>query len=517
MPDVEPSLQKSPIFRVRGQTNMLYPNVDLNPENTETLSNINLTERGTAKVRDGYAKYNTTQITESSVAKDVTGIAQLPFKAGTELVLFAGTVFNEETGGTRTARTGSLSLTDNAELRWRIVFFQDSMIATNGTDETVRWTGSGNATDLTSSANIPFTVVKDIVPHRNLLVFLRPTVSGTDHTTRVMWCDLNLRQYTADITNVPTDSFAEVYDQGAPIVGGVDFNDTLYIFKEDGFYPCRISYDTGFFELDILGAIRGFEPIAVNSLVTRVGSPSFLWVVARDGAYVVNPADNSFTLITRELQNDWLNLAQDRLQYAVSWIRQKDHQVRTLLSSAPNSTGHDRVLVWDWETGDAWFDTPKDQINYAASAIISNKEYDFLGSSDGFIHQGNDEDQAQDNDVSFDWDIQHVPTDLGFPGIEKNIINAVTYYRAQTGQQTIQFAVNRDQGRSTKVSTNLTLGTSQKWDTGLKWDSGLTWPGGTNAKQSVFVNRMAETVAAQWSGDQGAEIQAVQYEFVVAE
>jgi len=517
MPDVEPALQKSPIFRIKGQTDKLYPNVELDPERTETLSNINLTERGTAKRRDGYAKYNATQITESAVAKDITGIFQLPFKAGTELVLFAGTVFNEETGASRTARTGTLSLTDNAELRWRAVFFQDSMVATNGTDETVRWTGTGNATDLTGESNVPFTVVKDLVVHRNLLVALAPTVSGTKHTTRAMWCDLNLRQYTADITNFPTDSFAEIYDQGAPIVGGADFNDTLYVFKEDGFYPCRIGYDSGFFELSVLGAIRGFEPIAVNSIVTRVGSPSFLWVVARDGAYVVNPADNSFTLITKDVQNQWNGLNQSRLQYAVSWIRQKDHQVRTLLSSASNSTGHDKILVWDWETGDVWFDTPKDVQNFATSVIISNKEYDFLGSSDGYIHQGNDSDVEKDNTVSFDWDIMHVPTDLGFPGIEKNIINAITYYRAQTGQQTIQFALNRDQGRATKVSTNLVLGTSQKWDTGLKWDSGLTWPGGTNGKSSTFVNRMSETVAAQWSGDQNVEIQGVQYEFQVTE
>jgi len=516
MPDVNPGLLKSPIFKIRGQTDKAYPDLNMSPEQTVTLENVNLTQQGTATRRAGYALYNSNQVTESGNSKDFTGLAQFPFKAGSEEMSFAGTKFYEETGGTRTDRTGSLSLTDDTDLRWRIVFFQDSMVATNGTDEVVRWTGSGNATDLTSSASVPFTTCQALVPHRNLLVALRPTVGGADHTTRVMWCDLNLRQYTADITNFPADSFAEVYDQGPPIIGGADFNDILYIFKEDGFYPTQIVYDTGFFELNILGAIRGFAPIAPNGIVTRVGNPSFIWVIARDGAYVVNP-DNSFTLMTKDLQSDWNDLNQGRLQYAVSFIRQQDHQVRTLLSSTTNAIGHDKVLVWDWETGDTWFDVPTDAVNYADSWVISNTEYDMYGSAEGYLYRANDASEIQDNTANYAFNIKHVPNDLGYPGSNKNIINAVTYYRAQAGQQTIEYSAIINEGRNLTRTGNLSFGTALQWDTGLKYNSGLKWPGGQNAKASFFVNRSAETIASRWTSEQKVEIIGVQYEFTVSE
>ena len=516
MPDVEPGLQKSPIIQVRGQTNRLYPDRNLTPEMTATLSNINLTEKGTAKKRGGYSKYNSSQITESGNAKDVTGIFQHPFKAGTELASFAGTKFYEETAGSRTDRTGSLSLTDNTELRWRTAFIQDSMVATNGTAETVRWTGTGNATDLSGGANVPWTTCRDLVAHKGILVALRPTESSTDHTTRVRWCDIDSSKFTIDITNFPLDSRSEVYDQGPPIIGGADFNGFLHIFKEDGFYLSRLDFDMGFIELVIEDAVRGFEPIATNSILTHVGNPSFVWVIARDGAYVVFP-DKTFHLVTKDVQSDWNDLNLGRLQYAVSWVRKQDHQVRTLLSSESNTEGHDRILIWDWQTGDVWFDSPKDQINFATSAILSNNEFDVFGSTDGYIHQANDTNQSQDNSQDFTWDIRHVPTDLGFPGIEKNIINSVTYYRAQAGEQTVEYNLFRNEGRSATQSGNLTLGTGLQYDVGLKYDSGKKYPGGVNAKTTFFVNKMAETIASRWTSDQAAEILGVQYEFVVTE
>ena len=512
--DIAEGTIKSQIYRARGKNNLIYPNPLLSPENTETLDNINLTETGTARKRFGYAKFNSSQ---STGGKDFTGLAQLPFKSGTEQAEFAGTAFYEDDGATRTARTGSLSLTDNTDLRWRIVFLQDNMIATNGTDETVRWTGSGNATDLTSSSNVPWTTCKDLVVHRNNLIALRPTESSVDHTTRVRWCDINPRLYTVDITNFPVDNRVEIYDQGAPIVGGVDFRNMLYVFKEDGFYQTQLQYDTGFLELNILDTVQGLEPIAINSITTQVGNPSFIWVVCRDGAYVVSP-DNTFRRVTAPLDSDWALLNQGRLQYAVSTIYQPGHQVWTLLSSESNSVGHDRVLVWDWETNDIRIDTLSEAQNYIDSWVITDKRYIMFGSADGYVHKANDSAYSQDNGNDIDWDLKFAPNDLGMPGRSKNIINLITYYRSKAGIQSIVHNVIRDEGRSLPRNTNLTLGTSLVWNgAGLKWDNGLQWPGGTNERASFFVNRTAETIQPQWTGTGDFEFQGYQAEFQVIE
>jgi len=510
---ITPGLHKSPLFRVRGQSNFIYPDERLDPRQCTTLSNINLTETGTAKTRDGYATLNASQTTS---ARDFTGLAQLPFKAGTEDVAFHGSLFTEETGGVRTDRTGTLTLTNNAELRWRHVFIADSMVATNGTDEIVRWTGSGDATDLTSSANIAFTTCRDVVVHNNLLVFLRPTNAGIDQTTRVQWCDINPRLFTVDITNVPVDNRADVYEDGAPIIGGADFLGDLVVLKSDGAYITRLAYDSGFVEMDPPRAVRGFEPIATNSILVRVGNPNFVFFVARDGGYILNP-DGSFTKVTEAVQNDWNALNQSRLQYAVSWIRQKDNQVRTLLSSGSNSTGHDRVMVWDWVTGDVWFDTPKDAMNVGDSWVLTNIEYDVFGSADGYLYQGNDSNQTQDNATDFTSTIKTVPNDLGAPGIAKNIVNLITYFRTQGGQQTVEVKMFRDEGRLLTTSGSITIGTAQTYDSGLRYDSGLSYGGGDSIKATTFINRDAEVIAPQWESNDILELQAWQVEFEVPE
>jgi len=521
--DITPGFRKSAVIRLRGASDLVYPSPGLSPENTEILENINITHTGTGRKRFGYNEYNATQITESSAAKDITGLVQLPFKASTKQVEFAGTKIYEDDGSTRTDRTGSLSLTDNADLLWRTVFIQDSMVATNGTNETVRWTGSGAATDLTASSTIPFTLCRDLVVHNRNLLILRPTVSGTDHTTRVMWADLNLRQYTIDITNVPTDSFAEVYDQGPPIIGGVDFNEFCYIFKEDGFYITKLEYDKGFIELNIVKAIRGFEPIATNSILSRVGNPSFAFVVARDGAYRINP-DTTFRRITRSIDSTWQDLRQSRLQYAVSFVREKDHQIRTLLSSSTNTVGHDRVLVYDWETEDVWIDTLPESIGFADSWIVGNNEYDILGSADGYVYQGNDSSKSDDNGSDISWKMKFAPNDLSDSNgqiqrpEEKNIVNLVTLYRSKAGSQTIALSVFLDEGGGEALTQtkNLSLGTSLQYGSGLKYDNGLIYRGGVNERMSFFVNRQASRIQPQYSGTDDFEFQGyfVEYEQV---
>jgi len=515
MPDpVTPGVRTSPIYRIRGKTGFDYPDPRATPENTEELENMNLTERGTAKKRDGYDEYNSNQISESGAAKDVTYLVSLPFKAGTLFASFAGTKFYEETNSTRTDRTGSLSLTDNTDKRWRSVFLDDSMIATNGTDETVRWTGSGNATDMSGGANIPWTTCRDFAVHNNLLVALRPTISSVDQTTRVMWCDINPKVFTVDVTNFPVDNRAEISDAGPPIIGGVDFNGFLYICKEDGIYQTILEYDTGFVELRILSSIRGFEPIATNSILTRVGNTPFMFLVARDGAYVINP-DNSFINVSRPLQEEWSNLNQGRLKYAVSFIRQKDHQVRTLLS-ASSTVGHDRVFVWDWDTGDVWFDKPADAINYADSWIISNKEYDIFGTTDGYIQQANDPNKTTDNGSGINWKVLMQPNDLGFPGVDKNIISLNSYFRSQSGQQTHTLQFLRDERQSTTITKTLSVGSSVTYGSGLLYDNGVFYSGGVNQKVVTFINRDAETFAPEWSGSDAVDIQGYSVEYEIS-
>jgi hypothetical protein len=511
-PDINAGRQ---VFRPRGQSNLLYPAID--PEECTTLKNMNLTVRGTARTRRGYDEFNPDQITELTVEKDITGLDQVKIGGTTYQVEFAGTKVYEDDGTTRTDREGgTLSLTDNADLRWRGVQAGRSYVATNGTDEVVRGTGGATFTDLTASSNIDFTTCRDLVMHKNTLIALRPTIGGTDEETMVRWCDINTQTGVLDITNFPQDNVFEVYYGGAPIIGGVDAWEFLYVVKEDGIYKTQLQYDTGYIELTLVSTIQGFKPLATHSIKMRAGQPSFIHVIAEDGAYVVTPDDQYFRY-TEKLQDDWEDLNEDRLQYAVSSIRRSDKQIRTLLSSGTNTSGHDRVLVYRWDTGDVWFDELEDKVNYADSWTLDGTEFDIYGTTDGYVHKGNDATKTTDNGGEIDFTLAMGPNDLGYPGRKKRIIYFRTIYRRVQSQQNIALAVRLDQGNTLQKSKTLDLEYALQYDEGNKYDSGLKYPGGPDSFDNFFVNKNAETVEPIWTGSTDAEIIGYSCDFSVLE
>lgn len=516
----EPGLITSPLYRPRTYSGLQYPDPALSPEDCPVFENMNKTRRGTFARRNGFLRYNSTQITESSAAKAVTGIAQPTFKSGTTVIVeTAGTKVYTDDGTTRSDITGSLTLTNNAEKRLRSTFIQDQLIATNGLDETWKYTGSGNASAL---AGVPWTTCADIMSHRNLLVAMDTTESGTRYPTRVRWPDItSLSKFTIDITTWPTDNFYEVYPDGAAITGGVDAFGRVLVFKRDGMYPLRFDSSTGFIEATMVEneQVRGIDFIAKNSIIAR---PEFAWAVARDGMYRIEPNGAGGFKMTNVIlphqEDAWVDINKSRLQYAVSWFRDEDTQVRTLISGDGNNSGHDEVWVYDWSSGQVWIEKPADSINVAAQVFVSDVAYDFQGTVDGYVNQADN--GTSDNGTSISFDIEMAPNDCSqteareFSGKKKDIVNIITEYREQSGGlQTVNLSVDIDQGTKNARTTNLTLGTSLTWDSGLSWDSGLTWPGGTNGAKIFFVNRLAETIAPRWQGSDNFELIGYRVQF----
>lgn len=502
LPQIEPDIFTSPqTYRIRGQSALIYPDPRLTPQHCVLLRNVNIGENSLATTRGGYDEYNTAQITESATGKAVTGLFQFPFKAGTKQVEMAGTKIYADDGTTRTDLTNTAQ-TDGAENRYRAVFMQNKMIATNGTDTPVTWDGTVGATQITDFTGTPFTKCEDLVVHQNVLVALNTTESSVKQTTRARWCDVDGENFTVDVTSWPSSNRYEVYHEGAPIVGGCDFNGILLVFKSDGMYPTQLVADFGRIEMVILkeGVKRGFEPIAKHSILAH---PQFAWVVARDGPYIIGPDLSIRNVIRPHLQSDWDALSKERLQYAVSYIRQKDHQVRTLLSSS-STTGHDRILVYDWEEDSAWFDTLTTTPNYAASWIVSNTENDMFGSTDGYVYTGNS--GTTDNGENINWEIKMAPNDFGLNNITKQIVKVDTIYRPLAGQRSISYEFIIDQNREPSISGTLDIAINLKWNTGLKWNSGLKWPGGLHATITTFVNRNVRTIQPRWYGNARASI-----------
>ena len=509
------SLEKSPIYRLRGlKDRLVYPHPELSPENCIVVSNINFSEKNLATSRNGYEKYNTTIIPSS---EPVMGFTENTFAThGTKRLFCTPDKIYTDDGTTRSDITGSVSLSGNNNEYFTLDFVQDTIVGTNGKDNCFKYTGTGNAAAFTfASDSTLFTAAEQLVEHSNALVVLVPTISSNKKLTRILWSDVNTKDFTGDISRYPSNNRYEIGgENSAPIIGGIDNWGKLWIAKADGIYPGRLVYNSGLIEYvpdEEVGNLKGFHPVSKTSMVAR---PEFLFGIAREGAYVVTP-DGKFSIVTKNIDfQDTFNM--DRLQYSVSSIREKEHQVRVLMSSTGNTTGHDLILSWDWENGDISIDKHETtKINYISHFFDSGIEYDLLGGhSSGFMYKSNT--GTDDDGTAIQWEIETAPNDLGFPGVEKTIHNVVLFYRdVGDGPQSITLQLIRDEGIRGSRTKLMELGTDLQYDEGHQYDTALRYPGGGNDRKMWGCNRTALTAGFRITGSSTVSLVGYQIWYTV--
>jgi hypothetical protein len=507
--------QTSEVFMVRGQmAQWRYPDPfgRLTPEFALQLRDMNLSERGSADVRRGYELYNLTQL---AGAETVVGINESNYSAhGVQRLICTPTKVYTDNGTTRQDITGSVTWNPSADQRCQFVQLEKKTFINNTDNQIVTWDGNASSpSNISALTGMPWTKAKAIVAHKSLLMVLRPTEGGVDEITRMRWSDIDRTTWEASTGVWQANNRTEIYEGGAPIVGGVDNWGKLWVFKEDGVYNGTMITNFGRFEYEHQEEFHGFEPISNLSLIAR---PEFIFGASREGAFVMRP-NGEFQLITADNQSEWRELNQSRLQYSVAWVRERDHQVRLLCSSASNTTGHDLVMVWDWNNNAVWFDRPSDLMNYASRGIVSNEEVDLYGSSGGYIYKGNGADIYTDDGKEISWDISMSPNDLGLPNRRKMIVAIRTYIKQKSGSQIFKLIVNLDQGKQAGITAQVQGGVTQNYNTGLLYNNGLLYEGGTNQQLTVFVNRMAELVAPRWFGTDTVELIGYDVEYIILE
>jgi len=514
-PVSKPSLEKTQIYRLRGlKDRLVYPNPDLTAENCRTVSNVNFSEQQLASSRNGYEKYNSTQIPNS---EPVVGFIEETFATnGLKRVFCTPDEIYTDDGTTRTEITDSVPMTGGNDEQFVMDFVDDKIVGTNGKNNCFTWGGSGNAAVFSFAADsTSFTTAEALVEHSNALVVLAPTISSSKKLTRILWSDVNTQDFTGDIGRYPANNRYEVGgENSAAIVGGVDNWGKLWVMKTDGVYPGRLEYTSGYIEYvpdEEIGYMRGFRPVSKSSFIAR---PEFIFGIALEGAFVIDPR-GQFSIITKDIDFQTL-FNRDRLQYAIATTRDFEHQVRVLMSSASNTQGHDRVLIWDWETGDVSIDKHEsNKMSWIGHYFASGVEYDLLASyAAGYMYKANT--GTDDDGTGIEWEIETAPNDLGFPGVEKTIHNVVLYYRdVGDGPQTLTLQLIRDEGIRGSRSKILQLGTDLQYDEGHPYDAALKYPGGGNDRKMWGCNRTALTAAFRLTGSSVVRIVGYQIWYTV--
>jgi len=511
---VAPEAITSDFFHVQGQkSRWRYPDRHLTPEDCEELYNVNLSDQGSADSRLGMVLYNDTQITGEEA---VVGIWEGDFRTtGTKRLVVTPTKVYSDDGTTRVDLTGGTDLTGDDDDRVRFLYLSNQVVLNNGVDQIRTWEGNDTIPVATADlAGVLWTSCRDMLVHKNMLLVMNTVEGGTRYPTRVRFCDINRDTFVVDITNWPIANRHEVYDGGTAIIGGVEAWGRALIFKEDGLYPGEIIFDDmGHYAFRVDQPLRGFSPVSKMSLVAR---PNFVFGAAREGVFVIDPSFN-IQIVNSEDVTAWLALNKDRLEYAQAWVREEEHQVRLLCSSTLNTEGHDRVLVWDWETGNTWMDRPAFELNAAARVTLSGEEAELYGTTDGYVYQGNVGSYELDGTTSFGWRIKMHPNDLGLPGKSKHILNVRTFFRLRGSGAQVNMVLHIDGGNKGPKMRQLSMRGPHQWNEGSQWNSGLTWPGSGVRAADTWVNRVCESVAPEWYATTPATIEGYQVEYIPLE
>ena len=512
---VAPEAVTSDTFLIKGQkSRWKYPNPNLTPDYCEVLTNVNISEEGIAKTRFGYVKYSSTILPGGEMA---SGMWQGTFADGTtrQVVITDNEAYSAPGGVAARSEITGTNFTGGNEDRFEFVFIKNKLVMNNAVDQVRTWTGStsSNTTDLTG---MPWTKCQGIFTHKNLMLAWGTTEGGTYYPTRIRWCDINRETFEVDIGTWIAKNRYEIYDGGPKIVAACDAWGMALIFKEDGLYPGAIVYDQlGHLDYQLGEPRRGFTPIS-KSLAVR---PEFVAGVAREGLFIITP-DLNFRIVNLDdlgSKNGWFSLNQDRMQYAHLFVRENDHQVRVLVSSSGNTSGHDYVMVWDWETGDIWFDLITNPVNYARSVTIDSEELDWFGSVNGYVYKGNKSTYITDDGTGYSWRIKMSPNDLGLPGKVKHVLNVQTIYNKRQKAGDVELRVYIDQGKGATVLDSFNVGAEYSWDTGITWNTGKLWPGAESRRASTFVNRICETIAPEWTSSNPASIVGYIVEYIPLE
>ena len=509
-PRVFPDLQRSPIFMFRGLRDVYsYPSNDLNPENAIVMDNIDLSEQRRARRRSGYEKYNSSQISGSPA---LTGFIQQDIGTqGIRNVYTTATKIYADDGSTRTDLTGSITINAGVEARHRFAYLDSTLIAVNGTNNIWTWNGNTSSTaSAMTTAPIAISTCEDIIVHKNVLLYIAPTVSSTKYPTRLYWCDVNTDTFGVDIDRVLDNNRFEVDAGGTDIIGGASGWDQVFIFKQDGVYTGQIVYHVGALEYQPGQTMKGFSPVSKSSIIVR---PEFIFGIATEGAFVITP-DMQYKVVTREIDfQSKFNLS--RLKYSVATVREKDHQVRVLMSSTSNTLGHDKVLVWDWETGDIQIESYTDKMNVVGNFFVSDEEFDFLGSyNTGYVYKGNTGLKDDGDDYSYTYET--APNDLGSPGVSKIIKTIIVYYKKTDYLSTINVKVKRDQGVRGDKSKTFSVGTDYVYNGGYTYNSGIKFPDEAANKALFPINRTVENLQLEITGSNSAELMGYQVEYAIS-
>lgn len=295
--------------------------------------------RGSIRKRKGTLKVHSTALNSGAA---LTGGREVEFKNGTVVDVYSSkTVLYSKSGSTFTPITGAVSLTDSQDnLMSSQVFLNVLYMAFRSGDGLVKWTGSGNASAVTTPNNDAIILAK----FKNRLWVVEDTEPNLLYPS-----DSNAETFTAgNAVNLDTDDGDKVRAMHPHL-------DELVAFKERSIWKLTHTRTVPAFAPREIAAGQGIGCVSHQSVVAvenfrNEGSPALLFR-GRSNYYALVgdtpiPIGDKILPLLREFNRE-------RAQYVSAGI-DKDLKLVYFNESTGGSPTHNRCLAYDWED-DAWF------------------------------------------------------------------------------------------------------------------------------------------------------------------
>lgn len=264
------------------------------------------------------------------------GLFYLDVAGATKRSATFGAGFYEDSSGTWTARTGTLTITDGAANLVQSVNWQQGSnkfsIYTNGTDAPWKWTGTGNAAVLGGSPPANFTSI----------AVYNGALFGSSAETVYFSASSDCETYT---------SARDLLTYDKTVTCLIDNGANLAVFMDD-----HIGSATGFDYLDMSKDINVVDKVGC---VGRLGATKAFFgknttpviaTISRDGIYLIDQAFGSQKLLG---DNYFEELNQANLSKSVLAYSKKDN---LLYAAVPygSATENDYLIVVDMLNGSIW-------------------------------------------------------------------------------------------------------------------------------------------------------------------
>jgi hypothetical protein len=308
-----------------------------NNESSDLL-NIDFNKFGSIIKRNGYVNLNTTATSGTNLASD--GLHWYELNTNGNYASFALKVSGgkllkmDNLDGTWDDVTGAITITAGNHCDFEN--WLNEVYITNGVDVPFKWTGTGNASVMSTPPNL--TTAKCVAQFSNYLMLANVTVSGTSYPTRIYYSNLNSSASWggADWISVSTND-------GQEIVGITPLSDRLVVFKTRSIYNVFYTGDADVpFILPGGGKSTSNVGTVANDSIQEVENG--LVFLAPDGLYYYDGTGSS--KLSDKVTSTLLSYSTSSFTKAVSCVSRLKN--RYLLALPSTGSSNDVVLVWDF-------------------------------------------------------------------------------------------------------------------------------------------------------------------------